>query len=121
MNNRYLLWGTIILDSDPLNQHSSDLTGCDNQKDCVQWDPRTMWFQMRSKIQILTLTGLPTFVAGIFIVQNLARLGVSEVKSFMILMPILLFAWYYFIGWLIDRRRNTSRQLPNYQITHLPN
>ena len=114
--NRYFYWGTIILDSDPLNQHSPDSTGCGNEQDCVQWDPRTMWIHMGWKIQILTLSGLPAFVAGIPIVQGLGRLGVSEVKSFMISMPILLFAWYYFIGWLIDRRRSTSKQSSIYPL-----
>jgi len=30
-------------------------------------------------------------------------IGISEVLSFMLLMPVLILVWYYFIGWLLDR------------------
>jgi hypothetical protein len=30
-------------------------------------------------------------------------MGISQVSSFMFLMPVLIFAWYYLIGWLLDR------------------
>jgi hypothetical protein len=36
---------------------------------------------------------------------RLARLGVSEVFGFLSLVPALMFAWYYFLGWLVDRLR----------------
>jgi hypothetical protein len=38
------------------------------------------------------------------IVSSLGRLGISEILSFMIAMPLLIVAWYYFMGWMIDRR-----------------
>jgi len=49
------------------------------------------------------LSALPAFVVGRAVVSGLARLGVSEVWSFAILMPVLVVAWFYFVGWLIDR------------------
>jgi hypothetical protein len=38
-------------------------------------------------------------------IGGLGRLGVSEVLRFLSLVPALLFAWYYFLGWLVDRLR----------------
>jgi hypothetical protein len=49
------------------------------------------------------LSALPAFVVGEFAVHGLGRMGISQVSSFMFLMPVLIFAWYYFIGWLLDR------------------
>jgi hypothetical protein len=49
------------------------------------------------------LSALPAFIVGVFAVSGLGRLGLSQVSSFMFLMPILIFAWYYFVGWLLDR------------------
>jgi hypothetical protein len=56
------------------------------------------------------LSGLPAFLASAVIVASLSRLGVSQVLSFfMISTPILLFAWYYLLGWLLDRWRAKRR------------
>jgi len=52
------------------------------------------------------LSALPAFIAGLVIVTVLGRFGVSQVSSFMVSMPLLLGTWYYFVGWLIDRRRS---------------
>ena len=52
------------------------------------------------------LLSIPAFAVGALIVFGLGHFGVNEIWSFMIDMPPLLFAWYYFIGMLIDRRRN---------------
>ena len=49
------------------------------------------------------LSALPAFVVGTAVVRGLAGLGVSEVWSFMIVMPLLILAWFYFVGWLTDR------------------
>jgi hypothetical protein len=52
------------------------------------------------------LTALPAFAAGGVLVRGLGRLGVSQVSTFMVLMPLLIFTWYYFIGRLVDRWRD---------------
>lgn len=51
------------------------------------------------------LFALPAFVIGLFITFGLGRFGISEVLSYMISMPLLISAWFYFIGWIIDRWR----------------
>jgi hypothetical protein len=59
------------------------------------------------------ISALPAFVVGAISVKALAHLGISEVWSFVILMPFLIFAWFYFVGWLIERLlRNRRSHLP---------
>jgi len=47
---------------------------------------------------------------------GLGRLGVSQVLTFMVLMPVLIFVWYYFIGWLLERgiRRWQKPSMPTH-------
>jgi len=59
------------------------------------------------------LSALPAFVVGTAVVRALAHLGVSEVWSFMIVMPLLILAWFYFVGWLTDRWVHKRSQRPN--------
>jgi ABC-type spermidine/putrescine transport system permease subunit II len=40
------------------------------------------------------LSALPAFLIGSLAAYGLGRFGVSEVLSFMISMPLLIFAWY---------------------------
>ena len=51
----------------------------------------------------LMLSAFPVFVFGLLVVRGLGRFGMREVTSFMVLMPLLVFACYYLVGWLIDR------------------
>ena len=102
--SRYFWWESLRLDSDPLNKHPKGATRCKNgEENCVTWE--NMWVDPGWLAEFLMLSALPAFIVGGFAVRGLARLGVSEVSSFMFLMPALIFAWYYFVGWLLDRWR----------------
>src|SRR5215471_7579200 len=100
---RYFWWATIQLDSDPLNRHSLPL-----ERSNTEWNLHEIaepeWMATSS-----ILSGLPAFLASKLIVAALSRLGVNHVLSFMISAPILLFAWYYFLEWLLDRWRAKRR------------
>jgi hypothetical protein len=75
------------------------------QKNCVRWD-RTLadsYVHKRAPDKILLLSAFPPFVVVGLAVQGLRKLGISQVSSFMLLMPILIFAWHYFVSWLLDR------------------
>jgi hypothetical protein len=54
---------------------------------------------------------LPAFALGAICIGGLGHLGVSEVWSFMLLIPIFMFTWFYFIGWVVDRwmRKHSER------------
>jgi hypothetical protein len=56
------------------------------------------------------LSAFPAFVVGGLAVGGLGRLGISEFSTFMLLMPVLIVAWYYFVGWLLDRWLGKRRQ-----------
>jgi hypothetical protein len=72
-----------------------------------------MWVDPGLLAKFLMLSAFPAFLVGLFVVSGLGRLGLSQVSSFMLLMPVLIFAWYYFIGWLLDRWRGRMRTLKN--------
>ncbi len=105
---KYFWWAFIRLDSDPLNRHP--------RSQVVRSESISGWV-LRSKIvdpgyltESSLVLGLPAFLASKFIVAALSKLGVSQILSFMISTPILLFAWYYFLGWLLDRWRVRRRR-----------
>jgi len=62
-----------------------------------------MWIEPGLLPACFMLLSLPAFIVGMVIVNGLGRLGVNEVWSFLISMPLLIFIWYYFIASLLDR------------------
>jgi hypothetical protein len=104
--SRYFYWSSMRLDSDPLNKGSQSVTPCDGAKvNCVEWDLSVAdrWGHPELQVRILSLSAAPAFLVGAFAVDALGRLGISQVSSFMFLMPVLIFAWYYLVSWLLDR------------------
>ena len=87
---RYFRWSVFLLNSQPLKTGESDV---------VPPLPEPSWPD-----SILRATAFPALFIGIAIIYPLSRLGLSEVLTFMTLMPLVLFSWYYWIGRLIDRR-----------------
>jgi high-affinity Fe2+/Pb2+ permease len=69
----------------------------------MDWELRAAWVTPGWLDRVLVVSALPAFLAGVAVVIGLSKLGVDEVLSFMVSMPILLVAWFYFLGWLLDR------------------
>jgi hypothetical protein len=116
---RYFWWSSIRLDSDPLNQRPPVLTspGCQAQSEnCSSWDTRYMWIDPGFLARVLMLSAAPAFIVGVLAIGGLGRLGLSEVLSFLSLVPALMFAWYYFLGWLVDRLRNRHQTKSPYGV-----
>lgn len=103
---RYFWWGSVRLDSDPLGK-TSTLEPCtqETEGDCT-WEPLYIWVDPGLLQKALTISALPAFLLGRVCVWGLARLGVSELASFMCIMPVLIVVWFYGIGWLLDRRQH---------------
>jgi hypothetical protein len=100
--SRYFWWSSIRLDSDPSNKRNWGARPCqDGIENC--WELQTKWVTPGLLDQFLMLSALPAFAIGGFAVRSLGRRGISQVSSFMFLMPVLIGAWYYLIGWLLDR------------------
>ena len=104
---RYFCWSVIRLDSDPLASAPCKSAS----EDCVNWEYPSIDFVTPGLLRnSLVLSALPAFAFSVAIVRGLARLGVSEVVSFMSATPILIVTWCYFVGWLLDRWRNKRSQ-----------
>ena len=100
---RYFWWSSIRLDSEPANERKKDMTSCkDAQENCTHWELREEWVDPGLGAAFLMASAFPAFFIGWFLVGGLGKLGVSQVSSFMLVMPVPIFAWYYFIGWLLD-------------------
>ena len=103
---RYFWWSAVRLDSDPLNRHSShhDPIACpDNAEGCLPVDLVNILMEPGWMAKCFMLSALPAFLGTKEIVHALARLGVSEVTSFFISMPLLTLGWFYCVGWGLDR------------------
>jgi len=49
---------------------------------------------------------LPAFGLSALTVRALSRLGISEVWSFLVSIPIYVSAWFYLVGRVVDRWSN---------------
>jgi hypothetical protein len=105
-SHRYFWWSWIRLDSDPLNRdlRAAEPCGKNALENCAAWDLNSIWVDPGWLVIAFAVSAFPAFFVGMIIVRALRLLGISEILSFMIDMPLLIFAWYYFIGWMIDRR-----------------
>lgn len=102
--NRYFYWSGLRLDRDPLNRNTQFVRPCpEGDPGCVEWDLLEMHTDPGWALRSLILTGFPAFLAAGAVVYISAKLGISGLSSFMASMPSFLVAWYYFLGWLIDR------------------
>ncbi len=103
---RYFWWSALRLDSDPLNRHPSSRTSysCnDSTENCGSLEPLGLWIDPGWVSKCFVLSALPAWLATIGIVRGLAQLGVSEITSFFVSMPLLTLAWFYSVGWMLDR------------------
>jgi hypothetical protein len=98
--DKYYWWSSIRLDRDPLNRHPAVTRSCNlGDADCVQWEPLSIWVEPGGFTMVLMTSAFPAFFLGKAVAHAVGRLGVSEVTTFMISVPILMFAWYYFLIW----------------------
>jgi len=101
---KYYWWSSLRLDSDPLNRNPDLAAPCANEKqNCSNGEFPNMKIGPLWLDRLLIISALPAFLVGAVIVVILSKLGLDEVCTFMVSMPILLFAWYYFAGWLLER------------------
>jgi hypothetical protein len=100
---RYFWWGSLRLDSDPLDKNPA-LEPCKpgSEGDCA-WEPLYIWVDPGLLEKALVISALPAFLLGKVFVRGLARLGFSEFATFMSTMPVLIIGWFYGVGWLLDR------------------
>jgi hypothetical protein len=100
---RYYFWSCLRLDSDPMNRHPREPTPCKSGDEGCGWELQNIWVDCGYLTKSLWLTALPAFALGGAVVAGLGHLGVNQVWSFAFVMPLMLFGWFYFVGWLVDR------------------
>lgn len=106
---RYFWWGALRLDSDSRGQQSA-LEPCSQEpKGEPCFEPTYIWVDPGWLEKALVISALPAFLLGAVLVRGLARLGVSELGSFMSIMPVLIVAWFYAVGWSLDRWQHRRR------------
>jgi|SRR5208337_280997 len=120
--SQYLWWSILRLDSDPLNaQHPTGRPCIRAKGNCgprgfgrapgtpgtiaksnSRWNPASLWVSPDLASELLVLSAFPALAAGMSWVRLLGSQGISEISSFMSMMPLFVAAWYYTIGRLID-------------------
>lgn len=118
--NKYLWWSSLRLDTDPQNEHPSPVPPCkDKDAKCAQEKFPETKIAPDWPDKILVFTAFPAFLTGFGAVMALSLAGIDEVFSFMIVMPILIFGWFYFIGLLLDAwiARLSARKPAQLRIT----
>jgi len=76
----------------------------ESDEDCG-FDPEYIWVTPGWIEIALTLSAFPAFFLAITVAHGLAHLGVSELRSFMPAMLLGTVAWFYAVGWHLDRWR----------------
>jgi hypothetical protein len=111
---RYYWWSSLRLDSDPLQKNSASAKPCPNGiPDCSNGESPNVKIPPQWLEKLLVFPAFPAFLAGFAIVAGLSKLGIDEVLTFFVSMPILLFGWYYLVGWLIERLLDRRARLKN--------
>jgi hypothetical protein len=110
-SDRYFWWSSVRLDPNPRDKDSQVVATCkEGQENCVTWDLRSRIVDPGWLTELLMLSGLPAFLVGAVILSGMKHLGINQIWGFMISMPLLLSAWYYLLGWLVDRWKNKRQQ-----------
>jgi hypothetical protein len=101
---RYFYVGSVIrLDSHPPPERTP--APCDSAKEpCVSMgiEDVGLWHHPGTLERIITFCVLPAFFIGLFITGVLGRFDMNQIVAYMISMPLLIFDWFYCVGWLID-------------------
>lgn len=101
---RYFYWLTMPLDRDPLNLHPTSAKPCKADRgDCTEVDLDFWIFEPSWQTQTFIFSALPAFLFGGVLASAFGHFGISQVITFMAVLPPLIVAWYYFLGWIIDR------------------
>ena len=102
---RYFMWSSLKLDRSPATIDPPAEPPCNQgQESCVGWDPGEIHRPIDPLAKVVVLTGIPAFLLSALTVGLFSRFGISQVFTFMIGTPIFLTFWYWFLGWLTDRK-----------------
>lgn len=96
---KYFWWSSIRLDSQPGQSNPSGESTCKTDstgEPC--WEPASIWIDPGWLAKTLIISSLPAFLIGRAVVHALSMFSMSEVTTFMISMPPLIFGWFYLVS-----------------------
>jgi hypothetical protein len=100
-SKKYFYWSSIRLDRDPLNKEKTVAHECQAEDaNCTKWEPLSVWIDPGWLAKIEILSAFPAFLCGLALAHLLVGVGISELITFMIAVPTLMFVWYYFLSWI---------------------
>jgi hypothetical protein len=109
LSRKYYWWSAIRLDRDPLNHHPYSAPECNPETTNCGAELDFLWVDPGPGTRIFETSAAPAFLLGVFLTHLLGRFGISELLTFIIVMPLLIFAWYYFVAWASGRALNRWR------------
>jgi hypothetical protein len=112
-SGQYFWWASIRLDTHSVNRHLDAKPCMEAESDCVTWDVASLPRSTGLLGAMLIITAFPAFFIGVPVVRGLGRLGISEVGTFMIVMPVLIAGWCNVLAWL-DNRWRIRRSSPTH-------
>jgi hypothetical protein len=104
-SDRIFYWSSIRLDRAPNTLEVPKSSECGKDETCVGWDRYQFYVDPGPLVKALMVFGFPAFLVGIPIVRLFGHLGIDELVVFMIVMPLSIWAWFYLMGLVLDRRR----------------
>ena len=75
----------------------------------MSWDPEFIWVEPGPLQTVFLWTALPAFVVTAGVLHVADKFAINQVPVFLALLPVSVAAWFYMIGWLIDRWRFRRR------------
>jgi hypothetical protein len=90
--------------------------GCkEAEENCATWDLKNTWVDPGLLDGFLLLTAFPAFILSRLMAGILGTMGINQLTTFMLSMPVLLLLWYYFVGQLLDgwMHRRSSKRIHN--------
>src|SRR5215475_2443354 len=112
---KYYYWSSIRLDKDPLNKNPRTSSPCngairlnspsesDSAPGGCAWETQYIWVHPSYFAEAFMAAALPAFGLSALTVRGLSRLGINEVWSFLVSMPVYVLGWFYLLGRVIDR------------------
>jgi hypothetical protein len=102
---RYFVWSTLRLDSDPLGKrYPSPCANLNTGESCFVWEDLAIYRHPSNAERVFVLLDFPAMIVGMFVSFMLGRIGVNEIWTFMISIPLLTAAWCFLVGRILDRR-----------------
>jgi hypothetical protein len=102
---KYSWWWGIRLDRRPLEIEPPKTSQ-------EGWEPQYILIELGPLQKLVILTGFPAFLLSVPLIHALDSFGADQLIVFLTITALGLAVWYWFLGWLIDRRKMAEEPKP---------